>query len=89
MYRSPSRRVLVPLMLRLLSKAKAPMPHSPQLDGDRRYVHTKYIFAPLFLIRSPVLKIDNKKKRAALTDFERYKVMVARQKRAKIIKAAM
>jgi hypothetical protein len=34
-------------------------------------------------------KINNKKKRAALTDFERYKVMVARQKRAKIIKAAM
>jgi len=34
-------------------------------------------------------KIANKKKRAALTDFERYKVMVARQKRAKIIKAAM
>merc|ERR1719353_1786052 len=34
-------------------------------------------------------KIANKKKRASLTDFERYKVMVARQKRAKIIKAAM
>merc|ERR1719231_761095 len=30
-------------------------------------------------------KLANKKKRAALTDFERYKVMVARQKRAKII----
>merc|ERR1740115_657202 len=34
-------------------------------------------------------KIANKGKRLALTDFERYKVMVARQKRAKIIKAAM
>ena len=35
------------------------------------------------------LQIENKKKRANLTDFERYKVMVARQKRTKIIKAAM
>lgn len=30
-------------------------------------------------------KLDNKKKRAALTDFDRFKVMIAKKQKAKIL----